>query len=377
MILLVGSGLALRSLLRVLEVRPGFNPENLLTMRISLSPGSRKAPQQMIAFQQELIRRLRSIPGTVNVATVTVLPLSGKGHPTLFSIQGRDKPAWNTPWTQCLSVDPGYFATMGVPLRAGRSFMEQDNEKAAKAAIVNETLARTYFPGENPIGKRIIVWRESPEPREIVGVSADIKNNGLDSAVWPETYVPFAQDPQPVMSVAVRTASDPAALIADARRVIRQLDRDTPVFDAMPMSNMIAASPGLVLRRMPSLLMSLVAAAALLLAAVGISSVMASMVGQRTQEIGIRIALGAERRNVLWMVLRQSLKLVLIGIAAGLPASFALTRLVTKWLFGVTPFDAATYVSVGMTLIGVALLSCYVPARRAAKVDPAMALRHE
>jgi putative ABC transport system permease protein len=266
---------------------------------------------------------------------------------------------------------------MGVPLRSGRSFTEQDHEKAAKVAIVNETLARTYLPGENPIGKRIIVWRESAEPREIVGVSADIKNNGLDSAVWPETYAPFPQDPQSDMSVAVRTASDPAGLIPDARRVIRQLDRDTPVFDAMSMSDVIAASPALVLRRMPSLLMTLVAAAALLLAAVGISGVMASMVGQRTQEIGIRMALGAEHRNVLWMVLRQSLKLVLIGIAAGLPASFALTRLAAKWLFGVTPLDAMTYVSVAVTLIAVALVACYVPARRAARVDPVLALRHE
>lgn len=377
MILLVGAGLALRSLLHVVEVNPGFNPDHLLTMRISLSPANYKERRHMIHFHEELIRGLRSIPGVVNASTATVAPLSGRGHPSTFGIVDRQTPSWRAPTAQALSIGPAYFATMGAPLLAGRALSGEDTEKAPKVALVNATLARSFFPNEDPIGKKIVIWRESPEPREIVGVVGDLRDYALDRPAWPHIYLPFAHNPQLEMSVVMRASSDPLRLIADAHRVIASIDRDVPVFDVMTMHELIGNSPTLALRRVPSLLMAVLAGAALLLAAVGIAGVMSSMVGQRTQEIGIRMALGAARSRVIWMVLRESLKLVSIGLAIGLPLSLVLTRLMTKWLFGVEPLDAVTYLSVLLMLIAVALISCYLPARRAADVDPMTALRFE
>jgi putative ABC transport system permease protein len=376
-ILLVGSGLALRSLMHVLEVRPGFNPRNLLTMHLAVSPITHKEPRQVIAFHNELQRKLKSFPGVLDVSTVTVLPLSGRSYPTSFAIVDRNMPAWKAPTTECLAIGKDYFVAMGVPMLAGRSFAESDNERSPKVAVINETLRNTFFPGENPIGKKIIVWRESTDPREIVGVAADVRNVGLDLPPGPDVYVPFAQDPQLEMSLVVHAALYPTGLIAGTRRVIHSLDADTPVDAVMTMEAVIAASPTLVWRRVPSILMAVLALTALILASVGIGGVMSSTVGQRTQEIGIRMALGAHMRDVLRIVLGQSIQLLLIGLCIGLPVSFALTRLLAQWLFGVTPLDAVTYASVALILIVVALAASYAPARRAAQVDPTTALRYE
>lgn len=376
-ILLVSSGLALRSLMQMLEVRPGFNPRNLLSMHLSISPANHRKPADVIAFHDELLRKLKAVPGVTSVSTVTALPLSGQSYPTGFGIAGRDIPSWKTPSTECLAIGADYFTTMGVAILQGRSFTERDHERSPKVAIINETLARIFFPGQNPIGKKIMVWRESTDPREIVGVAADVHNAGLDLPPAPDVYVPFAQDPQPDMNLVVRAAAEPAGLIAGTRRVVRQLDPDAPVDAVMPMEDVIAASPTLVWRRVPSLLMAVLAGAALLLASVGIAGVISSTVGQRTQEIGIRMALGAQMRDVLGIVLGQSLRLLSIGLCIGLPVSLLLTRLVARWLFGVTPLDGITYVGVALILLVVALLASYAPARRAANVDPTTALRYE
>jgi putative ABC transport system permease protein len=376
-VLLVGSGLALRSLMHVLEVRPGFNPRNLLTMHLALSPTNHKEPRQAIAFHNELQRKLKSVPGVLDVSTITVLPLSGRSYPTAFAIADRNMPAWKAPTTECLAIGKDYFAAMGVPISSGRSFTGADNERSPKVAVINETLRNTFFPSENPIGKKIIVWRESTDPREIVGVVADVRNAGLDLPPGPDVFVPFAQDPQLEMSLVVRAAVEPTGLIAGTRRVIHSLDPDTPVDEVMTMDTVIAASPTLVWRRVPSILMAVLAVTALILASVGIGGVMSSTVGQRTQEIGIRMALGAHMRDVLAIALGQSIQLLVIGLCIGLPISFALTRLLAQWLFEVTPLDAVTYASVALILIVVALAASYVPARRAAQVDPTTALRYE
>lgn len=194
-ILLVGSGLALRSLMHMLEVRPGFDPRNLLTMQLSISPVTHKEPGQAIAFHGELLRKLESVPGVTGVSTVTLLPLSGASYPTSFTIAGEDLSRWKAPTTECLAIGPGYFATMGVPIVTGRAFTENDNQRSPKVAIINATLSRTFFANENPIGKKITVWRESTDPREIVGVVSDVRNQGLDLPPLPDVYVPFAQDP--------------------------------------------------------------------------------------------------------------------------------------------------------------------------------------
>lgn len=376
-ILLVGSGLALRSLIHVLEVRPGFNPRNLLTMHLALSPANHKEPRQVIAFHDELQRKLKSVPGVMDLSTVTVLPLSGRSYPTAFAIAERNMPAWKAPSTECLAIGNDYFAAMGVPIMSGRPFAEPDNERSPKVAIINQTLSSTFFPGENPIGKKIIVWRESTDPREIVGVAADVRNAGLDLPPGPDVYVPFAQDPQLDMSLIVRAALEPVGLTAGLRQVIHSLDPDTPVDEVMTMDEVIAASPTLVWRRVPSILMAVLAVTALLLASVGIGGVISSTVGQRTQEIGIRMALGAQMRDVLGIVLGHSLKLLAAGLCIGLAVSFALTRLLAGWLFEVAPLDAVTYASVALILVVVALAASYAPARRAAQVDPTTALRYE
>jgi predicted permease len=346
-------------------------------MQLSISPVTHKEPGQAIAFHGELLRKLESVPGVTGVSTVTLLPLSGASYPTSFTIAGEDLSRWKAPTTECLAIGPGYFATVGVPILTGRALTENDNQRSPKVAIINATLSRTFFANENPIGKKIIVWRESTDPREIVGVVSDVRNQGLDLPPGPDVYLPFAQDPQLDMSLVMRSATDPTGLIAGARRVIHELDRDAPIDNVMTMENLIDASPTLVWRRAPSLLMTAMGMVALLLASVGITGVMSSAVGQRTQEIGTRMALGAQMRDVLGIVLGQSMKLLAIGLCIGLAVSYALTRLLTRWLFGVTPLDAVTYVGVALILVLVMLAASYTPARRAAQVDPTTALRHE
>ncbi|HLK20029.1 MAG TPA: ABC transporter permease, partial [Bryobacteraceae bacterium] len=376
-VLLIGSGLALRSLRHVLDVRPGFNPQNLLTLHLALAPVNHKDSHQVIAFHDELHRKLSAIPGVRDASTVSVLPLSGRSYPTTFTIVDRNMPGWRMPTTNCLAIGKEYFTTMGVPLLRGRVFGESDNERSPKVVIISETIANTFFAGQNPIGQKLTVWRESNDPREIVGVAADVRNSGLDLPSAPDVYVPFAQDPQLEMSVVVRTAVAPTRLIAGVVAVVRQLDSETPVEDVMTMDAVISKSPTLVWRRVPSILIAVLAITALILASVGIGGVISSTVGQRTQEIGIRMALGADLRDVLRIVLGQSMWLLTLGLGIGLPISFALARLLAGWLFGVASLDAVTYACVAFLLVLVALAASYAPARRAAKVDPTTALRYE
>jgi putative ABC transport system permease protein len=268
-----------------------------------------------------------------------------------------------------------YFHALQIPVVAGRAFTDQDTEQTTKVLIVNESMARQLWPGESPVGKRITVWRDEKFPREIVGVVGDTKPS-LDVEAGPQMYVPFAQDSNwSGMSLVIRTNGDPAESTAALRSEIRSLDKGIPVFNVKTMNDVLALSVGP--RRTPMLLLSAFAGVALLLAMIGIYGVTAYHVTQRTQEIGIRMALGAQMADVVKLVLKGGMALALIGIGAGLAGAFLLTRLMTSLLFGVKPTDGATFVAVSLCLLVTALLACYLPARRATKVDPLVALRYE
>jgi putative ABC transport system permease protein len=264
---------------------------------------------------------------------------------------------------------------MQSPLIAGRSFTEQDTEQSPQVVIINETMARKVFPGEDPLGKRITVWRDEKFMREIVGVVGDVKPSGLDAENEPQIYVPHAQDPWGVMSLVVRTKGEPTVLAGAVRSAVLALDKDQPVYDVKTMEDVVAAS--VASRRTPMLLFTVFAGVALLLAAVGIYGVISYSVTQRTHEIGIRMALGAQTTDVLKMIVRQGMALSLVGVLTGLLAAFALTRVMSGLLFGVSATDPVTFAAVSVLLAAVALLASYIPARRATKVDPMVALRYE
>jgi len=275
-----------------------------------------------------------------------------------------------------LVITPDYFRALQVPLAGGRAFTDQDGDKAPKVMIVNETMARKLWPGESPIGKRLTIWRDEKFPREIVGVVGDTKV-ALENEARPQMYVPYAQDATwGSLTFAVRTnSSDPASLAPAVRNAIKSLDKTLPVYNVKTMDVVLGDS--VALRRASMLLFSTFATVALLLAMIGIYGVTAYYVTQRTHEIGIRMALGAQLRDVLKLVLRRGVVLALIGVVAGLGGALALTRLISSLLFGVTPIDLVTFASVSLALMAVAVLASYIPARRATKVDPLVALRYE
>jgi putative ABC transport system permease protein len=274
-----------------------------------------------------------------------------------------------------LVATPDYFSTMQIPLVAGRPFNDQDNDKTTKVLIVNETMARQLWPGESPLGRRVTIWRDEDFPREIVGVVRDTKPS-LDAEPSQQMYVPYAQDSGwNGLSLVIRTAGDPRDTVAAARNAIRTVDKGIPVFNVKTMNDVLATS--VAQQRMSMLLFSAFAGIALLLAMIGIYGVTAYYVTQRTQEIGIRIALGAQLSDVMKLVLMNGMALALTGIGLGVVGAFALTRLMTSLLFGVKPTDAATFAAVAACLLVTALLACYIPARRATKVDPLVALRYE
>jgi putative ABC transport system permease protein len=380
LVLLVGAGLMMRSVRRLLEVNPGFRTENLLTMRISLPPAKYQEAAKTENFYRQLDSRLEALPGVKGVGMVNVVPLQG-GFTTAFYAAGQPKPPRGQETEGNLRyVSSGYFQAMGVPLIKGRYFTDQDNRTAPAALIVNQTLARRLFPNQDAVGQQL-VFVDRPTI-QIVGVVGDEKVNGLDAKITPVVYFPFLQGaglqgPNSTATLMVRTASDPTVLAAAIQRESRTLESDLSIFAVSTMEQLMTNAPSTFRRRYPAFLISLFAAVALVLASVGIYGLLSYSVGQRTHEIGIRMALGAQAGDVLRLIIAQGLKLTLLGVAFGVLAAFALTRWMEALLFDVRPTDPLTYTLIALVLLLVALAACWIPARQAMKVDPMIALRCE
>lgn len=376
-VLLVGAGLLIKSFMRLRDVSPGFNPANVLSVRISLPSAKFPKGEPRVQMLRQVVEHIRSLPGVQSAGAVLSLPLGGDTFNVGRSYIREGRPA--TPEESAnaayLVATPDYFRALQIPVVAGRPFTDQDTEQTPQVLIVNESMARKLWPGESPVGKRITVWRDEKFLREIVGVVGDTKPS-LDTEAGPQMYVPFAQDSNwSGMSLVIRTNGDPAAATAAVRSEIRSLDKGIPVFNVKTMNDVLALSVGP--RRTPMLLLSAFAGVALLLAMIGIYGVTAYHVSQRTQEIGIRMALGAQMADVVKLVLKGGMALALIGIGVGLAGAFLLTRLMTSLLFGVKPTDGVTFVAVSLCLLVTAIIASYLPARRATKVDPLVALRYE
>jgi putative ABC transport system permease protein len=372
--LLVGAGLLVKSFIRLQRVDPGFNPRNVLTAVVTLPPAVYPVGQ-VRGFYGQLIDRVKTLPGVRSAAAVSTLPLTGDATDAGFVIEGRPVPPPDQrPVAWVSSVTPDYFRTIGMRLVAGREFTERDNENAPNVVIISEATARRHFPNEDPIGKRIGNGRPDGW-REIVGVTADVKHFGLNQDARVSMFVPHRLRPMRQMTIVARAAADPMSLAAPLRGAVAAMDKNLAVSNISPMEEITAQSIGQ--ERFTLLLLGLFSALALTLAVAGIYGVMSYAVAQRTHEIGVRVALGAQTRDVLKMVVTQGMALVLAGVGIGLASSLALTGFIRGLLFGVSATDPMTFVGVAALLALVALLACWVPARRAAKVDPMVALRCE
>ncbi|MGH9940805.1 MAG: ABC transporter permease [Pyrinomonadaceae bacterium] len=377
LVLLVGAGLMIKSFMRLQAVEPGFDAENLLTMQLRLTPAKYREPNRRIAFFREAVARIEALPGVRSVGTVSFLPIASLGAATDFTIEGKPAPAaGDAPVTEVRVTDENFFRTMNIPVIAGRTFTEQEATGERRVVVVSQALAREYFPGEDPIGKRITVEMTDPlVPTEIIGVVGDIKHQSLDTDTRPMVYWPHPQLPYSSMTLVIRTAGDPLSLAAAAQREIQQMDKDQPVSDVRTMKAWLGES--IARTRFGAMLLGVFATVALALAMVGIYGVMSYAVAQRRHEIGLRMALGARAADIFKLVISQGMILTLVGIGIGLVGAFALTRVMASLLYGVSATDPLTFGLITLLLAGVALLACYVPARRATKVDPMIALRYE
>ena len=381
--LLVGAGLMLRSFSLLRNVNPGFRTDHALTLRVSLPvpEGQISAADEnrFVSFYDRALARLSELPGVTAVGATNMIPLDGNATDRLIEVEGyvpRDES--DMPDAENRQATPGFFAAMGIPLVRGRLIEPSDNEKGARVLVVNETFAKRIFENGDPIGKRIRLGKLTADfPwATIVGVVGDVRGFALNEPPQPTMYWPVAQiRSTPSLAIVLRTQSDPAALAPAVRDAIGEIDKTQPIYDMQPLDQLVAKS--LDQRRFTLTLMVLFGAIALVLSSIGIYGVMAFAVTQRTQEIGIRMALGARAVDVLKMVVGSGMFLALIGVAVGLIGAFALTRLMASLLFGVSPTDLVTFGLVTAGLLTVALLACYIPARRATKVDPLVALRYE
>ncbi|HSV63269.1 MAG TPA: ABC transporter permease [Chthoniobacterales bacterium] len=375
LVLLVGAGLLIKSFVRLQEVRPGFNAHNVLIANVAL-PGAKYKDQQFVEFFRQLKERLEAAPGVQAVGGSVNLPLNASGYAIgrAFIPEGRPLTVDESKDAMFSTITGDYFRALQIPLLSGRTFELRDNADAPKVVIINETTAKRHFGSPAAaIGKRLSIWRDEKFMREIVGVVGDTKTGSLTGESGAQMYVPHAQDFQwNFMGLVIRTAGDPAAFATTLRREVQAIDKDQPVYNVRTMDDVVANSLGT--RRVSMQLFAVFACAALLLAAIGIYGVMAYSVTQRTQEIGLRMALGAQKSDVLGLVIRQGMTLSVIGVIVGLAGAFALTRVIGNLLYGVTATDPATFVGIPLLLLFVALLACYLPARRAARLDPTRAL---
>jgi putative ABC transport system permease protein len=381
MVLLIGAGLMIRSFGRLVNVNPGFDPKNVLMGRISLTRTVYENTEERIRYVNQTLERLKALPGVETAAFVAPMPFSGGNVGSDFRIEGRPRPEpGQEPFANNRSVTAEYFQAIKIPLRTGRYFTEQDQRGGTGVAIINETFAASYFPREDPIGRRITHVGANqnegdPEQWEIVGVIGDVHHASLTKPSTPELYLPFQQNSWSWGNFLVRTTNEPTSLTRSFTNEIQSGDRTVPVTNVQPLTQ--AISDTVAQARFYTFLFALFGATGLILTVTGIYSVISYTVSQRTQEVGIRMALGAQTRDVLRLIVRQGMATALIGVAIGLAGAFALTRLMTSLLFGVTPTDPLTFVAIPLLLTGVALAACFVPARRAAKVDPMVALRYE
>jgi putative ABC transport system permease protein len=374
--LLIGAGLMARSFVELMRVPSGFNAENVLTMKLAL-PGLKYTKDEQVAgFYARALESIAAVPGVEAAGATTTLPLGGGDQQTEVLVAGRPAPAaGQRPEVSFRDISPDYFRALGIPLLRGRTFTERDDKGAPGVAILNETMARRLFGApEAALGQRLTDV-DGKNEREVVGLVGDVRHAGLDAEPQAEMYVPFTQEASNSMTLVVRTASDPASFVPALRARLLAIDKDQPAYNVRTMEQVVAESVSQ--RRLTMLLFGLFAALALALATIGIYGVMSYSVSQRAHEIGVRVALGAQRRDVLRLVIADGMALTLGGVVLGLAAAFALTRLLASLLYGVKATDPATYAAISLLLAAVALLACYLPARRATKVDPLLALRAE
>ena len=378
LVLLIGAGLLIKSFVRLANVKTGFEAGNLLTANLSLPFSKYPEPEKRMAFFEQVLEKLQAIPGVQSVGATTDLPLSGSNNNITFIIEGRaaallsDEPAAN--WR---AVSPDYFTTMGMTLVNGRGFTNRDRKGTPEVVLINEAMAERYWPGESAIGKRITIYdNDAPRPwREIIGIVSNIRHFNLRKEPVPEMYVPHLQRPQSSMTLVSRLTSDQQSVIAAMREAVLSVDKDQPTYNIRMMSQVISES--LTSSRVIMLLLGIFAAVALVLAGVGIYGVMSYSVAQRTREIGIRMALGANMGNVLRMVIWQGLSVAIVGLVIGAAGAYALKQVIVNQLFGVEATDPLTFVMVSALLLLIVLLACWIPARRATKVAPMIALHHE
>lgn len=376
LLLLTGAGLLVKSFIRLQTVPTGFQPEHLTALTINLPGASYPDRQQRLAFTERLMPKLAALPMLQSVAFSDNLPLDTGRQGTEFKIEGQPVLPGREPLTNVSIISPGYFQTMGVPLLQGRDFAASDQADAAGVVIINSFLAQRYFPGQDPVGKRVDMGFRTGTLLQIVAVAADERHDTLQADLHPGMYLPYAQaDKWLPLILLLRSSSDPATVASAVREQVRELDAQLPIYDVKTMDQVLYAA--VARPRFMTSLLGVFAAVAALLAAVGIYGVMSYTVAQNTREIGIRMALGAAPRDVLRMVVSQGMILTLIGVAVGLAAALALTRVMRSLLFSVSTTDPATFAGIALLLAGVAFVACYIPARRAAKVDPLVALRHD
>jgi putative ABC transport system permease protein len=381
LVLLIGAGLMIRSFAKLNQVNPGFNPAQSLTIGVTLLRNKYPDDERVASSFAQLLERAAAAPGVVSAGAISELPIAGANTNDYFTIEGRPPVAKEArPITEYRVVTPRYFEAMGIPLLAGRDVAETDTKQSPNVAVINEIFAQRHFAGENPLGQRISLQGQERDPLLIVGVVGNVRSFSLDEPPTPEAYVPFLQDPlsktyQRAMTIVARTKGDPGAVAGSLRAALTSLDKSLPVYALKPMTEYLRDS--LARHRFNLILLSVFGGVALALAAVGVYGVISYGVAQRTHEIGIRLALGAGRRDVLMLILTQGLKLVSLGVVNGLVAAFALARWMETLLFGVRPTDPLTFAGIALLLIFIAMLACWIPARRATKVDPITALRRE